>query len=726
MKFASKLAMLALVALAGCATESSYEKVNRLLADVPPEQGLEKLEQAVKENPRNSTYRAALLRERERVAAVRLREGDAALRIGRLDDAKAAYSQAAAADPEGFRANAGLKEVERARAHARLIEEARDLIKANNAAGAESRLRAVLVENPYQAQARELLRRVVESSMAAEPLPKLKSPYKKPISLEFRDTQLRTVFEMLSRTSGINFVFDRDVKQDTKVTIYVRNSNLEDIMKLVFTTNQLDAKVLNDNSVLIYPNTPAKQKDYRELVVRSFYLANADVKQASAMVKSMVRTQDVFIDEKLNLMVVKDTPDVVRLTEQLVRTLDVAEPEVMLEVEVIEVTRSRLQDLGIGYPGSVQLGARTIGTTAATGLQPIDGDKIFKITDPALTFNLRATVGTTNLLANPRIRVRNKEKARIHIGDKVPQFTTTAAVNVGVATSVNYIDVGLKLDIEAQVYLNDEVGIKVGLEVSNIVQEVVTNNSVAYRLGTRNTNTVLQLRDGETQVLAGLINDEDRRTAQRIPGLGDLPLLTRIFGTQQDNRVKNEIMLLITPRIVRNISRPEGVLAEMPVGTDTFPGLPPLRIAKTAPGTLAMKPGGGGTTGGGNAPAPTISDDAMAAVVPAMGLIAVPTAAIGSEFAVTVRMPAGAQIRSGQVELSYDPKALAPVGMKALSPGRVGMELPGGGSKIVRFKVLATEAGNTLVGIGAADVVDESGFAIGVEVPPPVGVAITP
>ena len=721
MKYVCKLAVLALFALAGCATDSSYEAVNRLLADVPPEQGLAKLEQAVKDNPRNSTYRAALLRERERVAAARLREGDAALRAGRLDDAKVAYGQAAAADPAGFRASAGLKEVERARRHGVLIEEAQTLVKADDLGGAETRLRTVLSENPYQAQARELLRRVTESALAAEPAPKLKNPYKKPITLEFRDTQLRTVFEMLSRTSGINFVFDRDVKQDTKVTIYVRNSNLEDIMKLVFTTNQLDAKVLNDNSVLIYPNTPAKQKDYRELVVRSFYLANADVKQASAMVKAMVKTQDVFIDEKLNLMVVKDTPDVVRLTEQLVRTLDIAEPEVMLEVEVIEVTRSRLQDLGIGYPGSMQLGVRTIGTTAATGLQPIDADRIFKITDPALTFNLRANVGTTNLLANPRIRVRNKEKARIHIGDKVPQFTTTAAVNIGVATSVSYIDVGLKLDIEAQVYLNDEVGIKVGLEVSNIVEQITTNNSVAYRLGTRNTNTVLQLRDGETQVLAGLINDEDRRSAQRIPGLGDLPLLSRIFGTQQDNRVKNEIMLLITPRIVRNISRPEGVMAEMPVGTDSFPGLPPLRIAKTAAGTLAMTPGGGG-----NNPVPTLSEDIMTVATPTLGLIAPPSARAGSEFGVTVKMPGGAQIRAGQIELSYDAKALVPVGVKPLSPGRVGMELAGGASKVMRFKVLATEAGNTLIGMGAADLVDDSGFAIGVEVPPPASVAITP
>ena len=597
MKYVCKLAVFALFALAGCATDSSYEAVNRLLADVPPEQGLAKLEKAVKENPRNSTYRAALLRERERVAAARLREGDSALRAGRLDDARAAYLQAGEADPDGYGANAGLKDVERARRHGVLIEEAQTLVKAGDLGGAETRLRTVLSENPYQPQARELLRRVVESAFAAEPMPKLKSPYKKPITLEFRDTQLRTVFEMLSRTSGINFVFDRDVKQDTKVTIYVRNSNLEDIMKLVFTTNQLDAKVLNDNSVLIYPNTPAKQKDYRELVVRSFYLANADVKQASAMVKSMVKTQDVFIDEKLNLMVVKDTPDVVRLTEQLVRTLDIAEPEVMLEVEVIEVTRSRLQDLGIGYPGSVQFGAKNIASTTAGALVPFNTEKIFKITDPALTFNLRATVGTTNLLANPRIRVRNKEKARIHIGDKVPQFTTTAAVNIGVATSVSYIDVGLKLDIEAQVYLNDEVGIKVGLEVSSIVKEISgPAGSQAYQIGTRTAATSLRLKNGETQVLAGLISDEERSSANRLPGLGDIPVLGRLFSSQSDSKNKTEIILLITPRIVRNIAQPQGAGVNIPAGSESTVGLrPALQVKKAEARALSLSsnpPGG--------------------------------------------------------------------------------------------------------------------------------------
>jgi general secretion pathway protein D len=182
---------------------------------------------------------------------------------------------------------------------------------AGDLAAAERKLRAVLEQDPSQREARALLDVVAQRrarAQAAPAAPELKSPFTKPITLEFRDASLKSVFEVVSRASGINFVFDRDVRADTKINIFVRNTSLDDVVKLILVTNQLERKLLNENSVLIYPNTPAKQKEYKELVMRTFYLANADVKQALNMVKGMVKTQDVFVDEKLNLMVVKDTP----------------------------------------------------------------------------------------------------------------------------------------------------------------------------------------------------------------------------------------------------------------------------------------------------------------------------------------------------------------------------------------------------------------------------------
>jgi general secretion pathway protein D len=719
------IALLSLLLATACAYDRSYEEANRMLSEGKPLEGLAKLEQAVKDNPRNSTYRAALIRERERVASAFVMQGDASLKSGNLDLAAAQYREAKRIDPDGFRANTGLQEVERARRHAERLKEAEGLLEKKDTAGAESIVRAVLNENPYHTRARELLRKVVETTLAAEPPPSLKTPYKKPITLEFRDAQIRTVFEMLSKTSGINFVFDRDVKPDAKITIFVRNTTLDDVLKLILTTNQLDRKVLNDNSVLVYPNTPAKQKDYRDLVVRSYYLGNADVKQASAMVKAMVKTQDVFVDEKLNLLVVKDTPEVVRLTDQLVRTLDLAEPEVMLEVEIMEVARTRLQEIGVRYPGSVSLQAKDAGgaLSAATTV-PIDSPMVYTVANPALVFNLRASVGTTNLLANPRIRVKNKEKARIHIGDKVPVFTSTATANVGVSTSVSYLDVGLKLDVESQVYLQDEVGIKIGLEVSNIIETITvatgTGSTVAYRLGTRNANTVLQLKDGETQILAGLISDEDRRSAQRIPGLGDIPMLSRLFGSSLDNRTKTEVVLMITPRIVRNILRPEGVQAELPVGTDNYPGLPPLRIGKTAPGALALA----APRAAGGPAQETARDVPAAATAPLVLGVAAPDRAQG-EFAVEVAIPPVVPTRSARVDLQFDPKQLQSVDPIGTVPGKASVTFTGEAStRSVRFKVLPGATGTASIAVTDIEVVDRDGFAIDVTAPPPASIKL--
>jgi general secretion pathway protein D len=211
-----------------------------------------------------------------------------------------------------------------------------------------------------------------------------------------------------------------------------------------------------------------------------------------------------------------------RLVERLIDSLDLAEPEVMLEVEVLEVTRSRLNEFGLDWPDAVSYGllqapqATTVlvngvpqsistsaGGTLAAGYIDLKnrGALTSFVANPGLTLNLKGQNGDTNVLANPRIRVKNKEKAKVHIGEKLPVFTTTSTANVGVSASVSYLDVGLKLDVETNVTLDDEVSMKVGLEVSSIVKEVTgPSNSLAYQVGTRSASTTLRLKNGETQV----------------------------------------------------------------------------------------------------------------------------------------------------------------------------------------------------------------------------------
>jgi len=414
---------------------------------------------------------------------------------------------------------------------------------------------------------------------------------------------LRSVFDVISRSSGVSFVLDKDVRADQRTTIVLRNASVEDLIRLVLATNQLEQKLINETTVLVFPNTPQKLREYQELVVKSFYLANADVKQTANMIRTLVKTRDIFIDEKLNLLVIKDTPNAIRLAERLIAAQDLAEPEVMLEVEVLEVGSTRLLDIGLQFPDSVAWSL--VGAAGVPGVVSLPewlnrSSDLVRLTfsDPLFLLTLRQQDGVTSVLANPRIRVRNREKARIHIGDRVPVITTTAAATGGfVSESINYLDVGLKLEVEPLIYLDDEVGIKIALEVSNIAREIksVTSATLAYQIGTRNATTVLRLRDGETQVLAGLISDEDRRSANRVPGIGDWPMIGRLFSATHDNKIKTEIVLLITPRIARTLTRPDARLVEFAAGTEAATGAPGGGFSAPAPiPAVPSKPAAGG------------------------------------------------------------------------------------------------------------------------------------
>jgi general secretion pathway protein D len=504
-----------------------------------------------------------------------LQAGDNFRASGQIDGAEAAYQRAQRLDPANNNAQAGLDAVARDRASVSVVREADEAFKKGDFDLALEKAKEVLRDNPGQREARAIVRKVEEQKLRADTTsPQLAAALKNTITIELRDAPVRTVFELISKRTGMNFVYDRDVPADARVTVFVKDTTVDEVLRFVLVTTQLERRTLNPNTVLIYPNTPAKAQAYRELTVKSFYLANADVKQTAQMVRSLVKTRDLFVDEKLNLLVVRDTPEAIRMVEKLIASQDLGEAEVMLEVEVLEVGHNQLAQIGVQWPSSA--GLSVIGAagvpgqvtgTEAKGLN--SGNFRLNVTDPLIALNLRQQAGRTNVLANPRIRVKSKEKARIHIGDKVPVITTTAGATGFVSESVNYLDVGLKLEVEPVVSLDDDVGIKVGLEVSNISSEVkTTGGTVAYQVGTRNANTTLRLRDGETQVLAGLISDEDRRSADKVPGLSRLPIIGRLFSNNRDTVNKTEVVLLITPRVIRNIERPGARIEEFNSGTE--------------------------------------------------------------------------------------------------------------------------------------------------------------
>ena len=559
------------IVLAGCAAQRSYNEGQALLAQGRNEDAMPRLRAALQADPRNIEYRFAYLTARERVIRDLLDRAQAAAARNDATEATRLYYRVLAIDTGNVRSREGLAALERDRRHARLMRDADAALARNDTEGVSILLRQILTENPDNADARSMHRRIDEAATRTATPPQLQAALRKLVTIEFREAPLRQIFEVLARMSELNFVLDRDVRPDLRSTIFLRNTSVEAVINLLLLMNQLEQRVVDANTIVIYPNTPAKLREYQPLAVRTFLLATADAKVVANTIRTIVRSRDVIVDEKLNMIVMRDSPDAIRLAERLVLLHDAPEPEVMLEVEVLEVKRSRLLALGITWPGQVSLTPLASGTTGNLTLQDLrnlNASTISVAVDP-MTIQAQQQVNDSNLLANPRIRARNREKAKILIGDRLPTITSTSTSTGFVAETVTYIDAGLKLDVEPTIYPDGEVAIRIALDVSNIVSQIQTRSgTIAYQLGTRSASTTLRLKDGENQVLAGLIQDDERISANRVPALGAVPVLGRLFGGQTDESNKTEIVLSITPHLLRNVQRPDAAMANFESGTE--------------------------------------------------------------------------------------------------------------------------------------------------------------
>jgi len=573
--------ILILVLVAGCAAERLHRDGLAAIESGEYESGVALLSQAAHSDPHNMTYRLDLEARREAAIQQLISLADTARSAHQLEVAAQDYKRVLSIDPNNDRAKRGLAGLAGDARHGDVIAQARKDFERKDYDAAEAKLRAVLNESPGYGPAQDLAAEITAARGPITVAPRLKTRDNHKVTLQLRDAPTKMVFEVLSRETGINFILDKDVKSDGKTTIFVQDVPVEQAIDLVLDQNALARQILADNMVLIYPNIAAKQKDYEQQIVRTFYLTNAAPKEVETMLKTVLAAKTMFIDERTSVLVMRDTPDAVRMAEKLVSSLDVAEPEVMLEVEVLEISRSRLQDLGIQYPTSATFTPSHIAAAATSGASGLvlsdlshQNSNTIGISSLAVTVNAMKQAGLVNTLASPRIRARNKEKAKVLIGSKEPVITNsvtpTAAGAPVVTGSVQYLDVGLTLEVQPTIYLDSDVAIKISLEVSSILKQVATTSgTIAYEIGTRNANTLLRLKDGETQILAGLIQESDTRTANSIPGLGDIPILSHLFGTHHTDHEKDEIVLSITPRIIRMQPRPSSDATEFWYGTET-------------------------------------------------------------------------------------------------------------------------------------------------------------
>src|SRR5437016_7595476 len=441
------------ILLAGCAADRVHRQGLAAIERGDYESGVGLLQQAAHDDPRNMTFRLDLQTQRNVAVQQLVARSDSERGAQQLEAAARDYRRVLAIDPSNDRAQRGLLGLEADARHALTLSRARSDFERKDYDAAEAKLRTVLNEDPGYAPAQELAAQINTARGPITVAPRLKTRDNHKVTLQLRDAPTKMVFEVLSRETGINFILDKDVKSDTKTTIFVQDVPVEEAIDLVLDQNALARQILSSNMVLIYPNNPAKQKDYQEEIVRAFYLTNAAPKDAESMLKSVLGAKTLFIDERADLLVMRDTPDAVRMAEKLVASLDVAEPEVMLEVEVLEIAKSRLQDLGISYPT-----ASTLSTPSNLLLSDLrhQGSNTITVTPLSVTLNYLKQNGLTNTLASPRIRARNKEKAKILIGSRVPVITNSVALSGAASvptTNVQYLDVGLTLEVQPTIHL---------------------------------------------------------------------------------------------------------------------------------------------------------------------------------------------------------------------------------------------------------------------------------
>jgi general secretion pathway protein D len=404
-----------------------------------------------------------------------------------------------------------------------------------------------------------------------------------PASLVFRNASSRDVFLSLARFADINVVFDPAFR-DTTISLDLRNTTFESALASLNATTQTFYRVTAQRTLTIIPDTPAKRREYEEEVVRTFYLSNADLKETIDLLRLVIDNRRLAPIAAINAISVKDTPERIAAAAKVLAAVDKARPEVIIEVELLEVDRARLQEFGlqIASPGSPGIdGAADVNRDGLTlqNLLNLTQADVFMTGVPGLYYRLLKTDSNTRLLANPQLRTSEGIPAQARFGERVPVPVTVFApiATGGVAqqpiTSFNYENIGVNIDITPRTHHDDQVTLAVRVSVSSI-SGVGFGNLPTF--GSREVSTVIRLKDGETNMLAGLIRDDERRTLNGVPGLSDIPVIGRMFAHNKKETQETDIILTVTPHIVRVLHLDEEDLRPFRVGRDV--GAPLLEL----------------------------------------------------------------------------------------------------------------------------------------------------
>lgn len=597
------LLLCTLSLLSGCASNASktFKAAEKLEMEGKYEEAMYSYAESFKSDPTVNEPRMRFLKARQKAADQRFELGMALVEKGNHSAALQEFLAAQGIDPTQERFKQQIEITTRYKDAQQAFKEGRDFEKGNKLKDAHRQYIKAAELFPKNTEYQAALEHITTLRKSKLDGFELRVKSDKPITLKFKDAKIKDVFNILTQLSGINFVFDEGIK-DTPVSIYIENASFQQALDLLTNMNKLGTKNLNETTVLVFQNTPEKSKQYDDMVLRTFHLNYMDAKKAINLIRTMIQVRKAYVNEDSNSIVVRDTEDVVGVVEKILDANDLPEAEVVLDVEVMEISDKNAENIGLllsnynvqlggftnsGKPLASSLSAATTtstssGTTTTTAATVDNLARVFStkgfggyVTVPTATFNLAKSLAKGEVLSNPKIRVKNKEKSKFNVGTRVPITTTTLNGTVS-QVNVQYVDVGVKVNAEPTIQLNNEISIKLNLEVSSILtKEKVGGDGLTtvVTIGTRNIETVLSLKDGETSVIGGLIQRSDSTDKTKLYLLSDIPLIGPLFTNTNSSKDKTELMLAITPRLVRGISVPLPGLASFASGKEDHPSL---------------------------------------------------------------------------------------------------------------------------------------------------------
>lgn len=662
-RYAKLVALLVVVALvAGCAAGRAFRRGESAARLGDWDAAVQQYRRAVQEDPDNAVYRIALERAMLTASLAHLDRARVFEARGQLEDALREYRRASEYDPPNRQIASRVLELER-----RL----RDQIEA--------------------AQPRTSIQQMREAARQTAAPPPLFALNEIIPALRYTNASVRTILDAIAQSTGINIQYERDF-QDRTYSVTLENVTLEEALQQILTANQLFYKVVNQRTILIIPDTAPKRQQYEDQVIQTFHISHADPFELAQVLNTILRLPggtappSVLPVKGTNTIVVRASAGVMAIIEKVIQTSDKPRAEIVFDVQILEVNRQRTKEFGIDL-GSYAINAvfsPEVDPRGSAGIvsPPFNANTIsrgistadFYLAVPSAVVRFLESDSDTRVIAKPQLRGAEGTTLRLNLGEDIPvpstAFTPLAqgGANFNPLTSFTYRPVGLNVEMTPRVSFDGEVSLDLIVENSTLGPGITIAGQELPTFGTRRVTTRLRLREGEATLLAGLLSEEERRAVTGLPGLIRIPFISQLFASNTSRIVQTDIVMLLTPRIVRTHELTPADVAPIYIGTQTnlvlggtppllappdavppvpAPAGPPFGVTPLPPAPAAVPPPGpaAGVPPGAGAPAVpgALTPGGGVAVVPP-GSSAIPGTTTVPSAAVTTTAPAGGQV----------------------------------------------------------------------------------